>query len=127
VVGQEQVADVHEAQDVVLVAADDRVAGVAGVVHLLGGPAGGHRRVEEVHLGARGHDLAHLAVAGPEDLADEPALVGAQRLVRRDQVAQLLLADRLAAGGWVAAQQPTSRFVDFDSSQMTGATSWRSC
>ena len=124
VVGQEQVAHVHEADDVVLVAAGDREARPAGVGDLLGRPAGGHRRVEEGDLGARGHDLAHLALAGAEDLVDQPALVAGQRLVRGDQVAQLLLADRLAArpSGRRRAAGP-ARSVDADSSQMTGRDS----
>ena len=109
VVGQEQVADVHEADDVVLVPAGDREARPVGVGDLLGRPAGGHRRVEEGDLGARGHHLADLALAGAEDLVDQPPLVAGQRLVRGDQVAQLLLADRLAADLRVAAEQPHQR------------------
>ena len=109
VVGQEQVADVHEADDVVLVPAGDREARPVGVGDLLGRAAGRHRRVEEGDLGARGHDLAHLALAGAEDLVDQPPLVAGQRLVRGDQVAQLLLADRLAADLRVAAEQPDQR------------------
>ena len=104
VVGQEQVADVHEADDVVLVAAGHGEARPVGVGDLLGRPAGGHRRVQEGDLGARGHDLADLALAGAEDLVDQPPLVAGQRLVRGHQVAQLLLADRLAADLRVAAE-----------------------
>ena len=106
VVGQQQVAHVHEADDVVLVAPGDRVPRPAGLRDLLGRPAGGHARLEEVDLGARGHHLAHLAVTGPEHLVDQPALVARQRLVRGDQVAELLLADRLPAGLRVPAEQP---------------------
>ena len=62
--------------------------------------------VEERDLGARRHDLADLALAGAEDLVDQPALVAAQRLVRGHQVAQLLLADRLTAPLRVAAEEP---------------------
>ena len=47
VVGQEQVADVHEADDVVLVAAGHREARPVGVGDLLGRPAGRRRGVEE--------------------------------------------------------------------------------
>jgi len=76
--GQQQVAHVHEADDVVLVAADHRKAGPVGVGDLLGGAAGGHGCVEELDLRAGGHHLADLALTGAEDLVDEPALVAGQ-------------------------------------------------
>jgi hypothetical protein len=80
-VGVEQVAHVDEADDVVLGAADDRVAGV-GVrqrdLERLEHRGGG---VEEVDLGTGDHDLPDLALSRGEDLLDEPALVRPQRLV----------------------------------------------
>ena len=95
-----------EAEHVVLAAADHRVARVRRVRRRLGRPADGERRVEEDDLGARHHHLADRALAGREHVVDQPALVGGQRLVRGDQAAQLLLADRLATGARVAAEQP---------------------
>ena len=76
---------------------DDRVALVRRLGRELDRPADRHRAVEEDDLGARHHDLADRALTRGEDVVDQAPLVRGQRLVRRDQPAQLVLADRLAA------------------------------
>ena len=104
--GVEQVAHVHEADDVVGGAADHRVARVRLRQRLPRRLVDRRRGVEEVDLGARHHHLADLPVAGLEDVLEDPALLLAERLVRADQLAQLLVGDLLALGVRVAAEQP---------------------
>ena len=106
VVGREQVAQVQEADHVVVRGAEHRVARVRRRAGQRGGLRDGELTVEEVDLGARHHHLVELALARGEDLVDEPPLVTGQRLVGGDQAAQLLLGDGLAVGVGVAAEQP---------------------
>ena len=100
-----QVAHVQEADDVVLRAAGHRVARVRRLRGLLDRPAQRHAGLEEGDLGARQHHLAQLALPRREDVVDELALVLGQRLVGRDQTAQLVLADGLALAVRVAPEQ----------------------
>ena len=95
----------HEADDVVLRPAEDRVARVRQVDDDAGRLVRRQRRVEELHLGARDHHLAHLALARLEDVVDELALLGGQARLRGEDAAQLLLADLLLVGVRVAAEQ----------------------
>ena len=96
----------HEADDVVEPAVDDRVTGpglAAGGAHRLGD---GQVDLEGTDVEPRDHDLPDRAVTGVEDLGDEAPLVEGQLLVLRDEVTQLLLGDDLAALPRVAARQP---------------------
>ena len=122
IVRGEQVPDVHEADDVVVRAADDRVAASAALLDdELDRLVDRHRGVQEVDLGARHHHLAQLALAGLEDVVDELPLLASEGLVGGDDVAQLLLGDRARAGR--LGSPPSSRtttLVERDSSQITG-------
>ena len=104
--GVEQIAHMHEPDHIVGRAIDDRIAGVR---HLPDLPDGlGHRqcRVQELHLCARHRDLGQFPVAGGDDLVDEVPLLGAQRVLRRHESAQLLSRDTLLGGTRIAAEQP---------------------
>ena len=103
----EQVADVHDPDDLVHGLADDRVARVRLVEHV----AGGRRRVS-VSAGRNSTSVrgtitpAELAVGGPEHVGEHPALLGVQLAVGADHVAQLLLGDLLAPCSRVEAEHP---------------------
>ena len=101
-----QVADVHEADDVIVRSADDRVPRVRARCDNLQRLRDRRRRVEELDLGARHQHLAQSPVPSREDFVDQPALVATQRLVRCNEAAQFFFADGFAPRVGVAAEQP---------------------
>ena len=88
-------------------AADDRVAAsAAGRRRLATALLHRHRRVEEVDLGARAPSPRAAAARRPRRRRRSAARSSRpQRLVRGDEAAQLLVADLLAAGVGVTAEQ----------------------
>ena len=91
--------------DVVLRLAEHRVARVRQVDHDPRRLVRRQRRVEELHLGARHHHLAHLALPRLEHVVDELALLRRERLLRGQDAAQLVVGDELLVGVRVAAER----------------------
>ena len=66
----------------------------------------GHRRVQEVHVGARQHGVAHLPAARGEHLPHDAPLLVTEVLVGGDQLAELVAGHLIARRGRVGPQQP---------------------
>src|SRR5207248_2345234 len=102
----EQVAQVHEADYVVVRAVDHREPGVPGGADGGGGPVDRQAGVEEHDIRARHHDLADVARAGGEYLVDDLPFLTGQHDVGGDEVAQFGLGDGFPPGGGAGAQCP---------------------
>ena len=95
-----------EPENVIDVAIGDRVAGMGPVPDHLGCLGGGEVTGEEVHLGARHHDLPQRGLAGIEDVVQDVSFLIAERRRGRHHRSQLLVGDVLTSCVGVAAQDP---------------------
>ncbi|KAI3473762.1 hypothetical protein Pfo_031649 [Paulownia fortunei] len=102
----EQVAEVHEARDVVPRALGDQVPGVADLDGVVGRVGDAERGVDGRDVVPGAHRLAEDPVAGVEGAAGDAAALRVDGVVVLDQTAELLGAHRLAAGVRVATEQP---------------------
>ena len=89
----QQVAHMHEADHVIEIPAGHRIAGVRHLAHVRRRVLDALRTVEEHDIGARTHDLGDDGLGRVEHVVEDRALVFAQRRVRVDEHAQLLVGD----------------------------------